>query len=244
MKFTILAAAALAAASAMPASAAVLHFSGSGTIDSMSAMLPATGVAPFGGSTTLRFDLDTAASSLFEAGEDYAVYDLSVTGISATFGGYTFTPTSDPLFTPALVIDKVFSFFGGTSSEPSYAVGFYFSGAPTSAGETSPFDVVPGSRGTVSVQALFKADEIGDWDLSLGQLPDFGKAASQSLTYAVRDAATNRFGQVRGRFSGSFDTNVAAVPEPGTWCLMLLGFALVGAAVRRSPRGVRALARA
>ncbi|MEG8040170.1 PEPxxWA-CTERM sorting domain-containing protein [Sphingomonas sp. LR60] len=32
------------------------------------------------------------------------------------------------------------------------------------------------------------------------------------------------------------------MPEPGTWCLMLLGFALIGGAVRRSPRRTPALA--
>ncbi len=243
MKFTILLAALLAAASAMPASAAVLEFSGSGTIDSVAGRLPTTGVAVIGASTTIRFGLDTAGSTLYEAGVDYAVYDLSVASLAAVIGGYTFTPNSDPLFTPALTIDKGFSFFGGVSSEASYAIGFYFSDVPSSAGGTNPFDVAEGSRGTLSIQALFKADEIGEWDLSLAQLPDLSKAASQSFTYANRDAATGRSGQLRGRFSGKFGSNVAAVPEPGTWCLMLLGFVLVGGAVRRSPRGTRALAR-
>jgi len=37
---------------------------------------------------------------------------------------------------------------------------------------------------------------------------------------------------VTGRISGE-----AAVPEPATWALMILGFGLAGAALRRSPRG-------
>lgn len=225
----------------MPAHAAVLEFSGSGTIDSVAGRLPTTGVAPVGGSTTIRFNLDTAASTLYESGVDYAVYDLSVTGVAATIGGYTFTPNSDPLFTPALTIDKGFSFFGGISSEASYAVGFYLSDVPRSAGGENPFDVATGSRGTLSIQALFKADEIGDWDLSLGRLPDLSRAASQSFAYVNRDAATGRSGQLRGPFSGNFSSNVAAVPEPSTWCLLVLGFGLVGAVIRRSPRGTRAL---
>ncbi len=57
MKFNILVAAALAAASAMPTRAAVLEFSGSGTIDSVAGRLPKTGVAAIGASTTIRFDL-------------------------------------------------------------------------------------------------------------------------------------------------------------------------------------------
>lgn len=220
----------------MPAHAAVLEFTGSGTIDDVVGRLPTTGIAPIGGSTTIRFNLDTAASTLYESGVDYAVYDLAVTGVAATIGGYTFTPNSDTLFTPALTIDKGFSFFGGISSEASYAVGFYLSDVPRSAGGENPFDVATGSRGTLSIQALFKADEIGDWDLSLGRLPDLSRAASQSLAYVTRDAATGRSGQLRGRFSGTFSPNVAAVPEPATWCLLLLGFGLVGAALRRSPR--------
>jgi hypothetical protein len=244
MRFTIIVAAALAAASAMPAGAASLMLSGSGTIDNMVGRLPTTGIAPVGASTTIRFDVDPAASTLYEAGVDYAVYDLSVTNFTAAIGGYTFTPTGDPLFAPALTIDKGFSFFDGINSEASYVVGFYFSDVPSSAGQTNPFDVAAGSRGTLSIQALFKADEIGAWDLSLAQLPDLGRAASQSFAYVNRDVATGRSGQVRGRFSGQFGSSVAAVPEPGTWCLMLLGFALVGGAVRRSPRRTPALARA
>ena len=68
MRFTILVAAALAAASAMPAHAAVLEFTGSGTIDDVVGRLPTTGIAPIGGSTTIRFNLDTAASTLYESG--------------------------------------------------------------------------------------------------------------------------------------------------------------------------------
>jgi hypothetical protein len=185
MRFTVIVAAALAAASAMPAHAAVLEFTGSGTIDDVVGRLPTTGIAPIGGSTTIRFNLDTAASTLYESGVDYAVYDLSVTGVAATIGGYTFTPNSDPLFTPALTIDKGFSFFGGISSEASYAVGFYLSDVPRSAVEENPFDVATGSRGTLSIQALFKADEIGDWDLSLGLLPDLSRAASQSSRMSI-----------------------------------------------------------
>lgn len=225
----------------MPASAAVLEFSGSGTIDDVVGRLPTTGLAPIGELATARFNLDTSASSLYEAGVDYAVYDLSVTGVAAMIGAYTFTPNTDPLFTPVLTIDKGFSFFGGISSQASYAVGFYFSDMPRSAGGENPFDVATGSRGTLSIQALFKADEIGDWDLSLGRLPDLSGAASQSFAYVNRDVATGRSGQLRGRFSGNFSSNVAAVPEPSTWCLLLLGFGLVGAAIRRSPRGTRAL---
>lgn len=39
--------------------------------------------------------------------------------------------------------------------------------------------------------------------------------------------------------SSGGDTPVTPVPEPGTWALMILGFGLVGSAMRRQPRAVR-----
>lgn len=37
-------------------------------------------------------------------------------------------------------------------------------------------------------------------------------------------------------FSATFDTQIAGVPEPASWALMILGFGLVGAASRRAVR--------
>lgn len=59
------------------------------------------------------------------------------------------------------------------------------------------------------------------------------KADTARLTFASRD--------VGGRASyGNLvtDVSVAAVPEPGVWAMLITGFGMVGAAVRRRRRGV------
>lgn len=43
-----------------------------------------------------------------------------------------------------------------------------------------------------------------------------------------------------GNSSQSFNFEVAAVPEPGTWALMITGFGLAGAALRRRPKSALA----
>ncbi|WP_293354147.1 PEPxxWA-CTERM sorting domain-containing protein [Phenylobacterium sp.] len=51
--------------------------------------------------------------------------------------------------------------------------------------------------------------------------------------------ATRNFAPARGVFSQYFDNaslDVAAVPEPSTWAMMLLGFGLAGGVVRRRRR--------
>jgi hypothetical protein len=56
---------------------------------------------------------------------------------------------------------------------------------------------------------------------------------SQSLSYSVAGGATS-FGAARlGTFSS---LSVAAVPEPSTWAMMLLGFGAIGGAMRRNRR--------
>ena len=44
---------------------------------------------------------------------------------------------------------------------------------------------------------------------------------------------TGNWGPKGGSFGGQLDFTVAAVPEPATWSLMIGGFGLLGAAMRR-----------
>jgi hypothetical protein len=65
---------------------------------------------------------------------------------------------------------------------------------------------------------------------------DNGQLTGRTLTFFYEDNGV-RFGQIGSRFiSASVPTfNVAAVPEPATWALMLLGFLAIGSALRRAP---------
>ena len=56
-----------------------------------------------------------------------------------------------------------------------------------------------------------------------------------TLTYTVTNTSN-----VLGTYSGNFNFAVAPVPEPATWAMMLLGFAGIGFAMRRSRKPVLA----
>ena len=75
---------------------------------------------------------------------------------------------------------------------------------------------------------------------------DFALVAGETYTFSLINrsniAGTNFGRDYRGRMLGEFnwdivETPTAAVPEPGTWALMIGGFGLAGAALRRR-RGV------
>ena len=65
-----------------------------------------------------------------------------------------------------------------------------------------------------------------------------GYSASQTFFDAVQ-GKSQAFPQLVTDFGGGFYfTEVSAVPEPGTWGMMLLGFGVIGFAVRRSRKQV------
>lgn len=78
------------------------------------------------------------------------------------------------------------------------------------------------------------------------QTPEFGNAAPIPSTRFAADFGTNLAGITRVSWSNGAEWHqidnlvvnaAAAVPEPGTWALLILGFAAVGAALRtRQPR--------
>jgi hypothetical protein len=77
-----------------------------------------------------------------------------------------------------------------------------------------------------------KVASVTSFGLSFGN--DFGD---------VDDALNSSFGEFGGYVSTAYHANwinsVLAVPEPGTWALMLTGFAMTGMALRRGRRRVR-----
>lgn len=61
-----------------------------------------------------------------------------------------------------------------------------------------------------------------------------GQAAGGQWTLTVRDRLASDSGRLGSwRLQIETDRVVAAVPEPGTWALLILGFGAVGAAMRR-----------
>ena len=99
-----------------------------------------------------------------------------------------------------------------------------------------PLGVTSGSMDT-----LFQLTQSSSWNpafvtanggTTAGAEAAFAAALAQGRTYL--NVHTNLFpgGEIRGF--------LAPVPEPGTWALLLLGFGLAGAALRRRPTPARA----
>ena len=111
-------------------------------------------------------------------------------------------------------------FHAGSAAAPTQLVVFGFIGTPFN--ETMPNDVVVtpfvnGVGGTVS----------GKWDAPEGnnttltaQLPNILAGRAYLNFHTVQFSG----GEIRG--------NIAAVPEPATWTAMLIGFGVVGGAMR------------
>lgn len=61
----------------------------------------------------------------------------------------------------------------------------------------------------------------------------FGVRSGDDSGFAFPDQTPNT-----GRFGPNFQFTAGAIPEPGTWAMMLLGFGTIGIAIRRSRRSL------
>lgn len=222
-------------AAAAPATAAIVTYSGTGAVGEVGATLPQTGAASQDSPFKFSFDFDTDAATLYGVEGDAAYYDLPLSAFSATLGTYGFELSQDPLFVPTVELYRAFRFLGGTSSSRVFVQSIYLAGTIKPLGSTaSPFPIAPGTYDTIVLSALFLA---GNDDTALGfdQFVDPSRAISREFSYNYADRVAHKFGRLSGSFAGGFAT-AAAVPEPATWMMTLLGFALLGGALRSAPR--------
>ena len=73
----------------------------------------------------------------------------------------------------------------------------------------------------------------------------FGFLINAPVTPGLQTITVNGISGGAGAFAGSVAFTAAAVPEPGTWAMMILGFGMVGFAIRRRRKldwSIRALA--
>jgi len=99
-----------------------------------------------------------------------------------------------------------------------------------------------GDRGTGNIWSIdYDGTDLVDGTLTLiGNVPSlvsFGETVEGELL-------ASQFSYDTGAQLYRFASTVSAVPEPSTWAMMLLGFGVVGAAMRRRNRNVSALSRA
>ena len=207
--FTGAVVAALSVATATPALAAVQVFNGSGFA-----------IADAGG--TLGSPIPTTSSSSFVVGSLGSINSvtISLNEFSHTFAGDLIARLSngtttvdlfDRLGVPQTTFGNGNNFVGTYSFADANASLLPESGA-----------IAPGAYKSAQALSAFNGqDTAGNWTLSIidNSPQDTGNLRSWSLTL---DYGTN-----------------GAVPEPATWAMMILGFGLIGAAMRRRQAKVR-----
>ena len=215
------------------AAAAPVRFAGEGVVTRSGGSLPATGSAVVGDAVRFGFTFDPDVATPDFVTPDFASYSVPFTNFSASLGGYSFSP-SDP--TAQLGIGRGFSFFGGPSSESSRSFTFSFRGVP---GAGAPFAGAASEQFQVS--ARFR-DADPARPVSLSDLRDPAEAAARRVGYlGAASGMPPNFSFLDGTYQGGFAA-VAAVPEPGTWALMIAGVGAVGGALRRRRTGEAMLA--
>jgi PEP-CTERM motif len=218
---------------AAPATAAVTVVEGSGTVTGVFGGNPmgpapvATGTVQTGDTLNFRFVFDTAATNvLFNGGVGFQVLALPVTSASVRVGGYDFQPDFSSANPPVLLLGTGFQLFPpNLVSEPIFSQQFVFAGLP---GGNPPFVIGPGGGATFSLSSLFRFD-LGGRVPTAADLRDPALAMFRSFSIGFNDG-TGGLGNVQGNFTATITS--AAVPEPATWAMLILGFGVIGGAMR------------
>ena len=83
--------------------------------------------------------------------------------------------------------------------------------------------------------ALVASDEFFGSDVGIGAFHDFSVAASGITSFKIYQPNS---GTGDGVVFDNFSFSAAAVPEPATWAMMILGMGAVGFAMRRRNKNV------
>lgn len=133
--------------------------------------------------------------------------------------------------TITITSNQAFSFGSKNINIGDVLLGFDFTGGFIQAflpGDAGSFLAsIPGSSFTNLTSAFLDVPPVDLQALSI---------ALTNTKFTQVPVQSTRFGDFNASVSGSF--TVGAVPEPGTWAMMLAGFGLVGLARRRSNRPV------
>jgi hypothetical protein len=183
--------------------------------------LAATAITGFsGGSSFTGFSTDETVGWTFSTNSA-----LSVTSI-----GWFSTDGSIDANHQIGIWDAMGSLLGSTTVTP---------GAPDGTGfryaSVTPFSLASGQQYFIGGRDL-----VGDGDNYLTNVSSLTTNSAIAFLGTARSSNGSGFAfpnivvnNVSGRFGPNFQFNVAGVPEPASWAMIIIGFGLAGAAMRR-----------
>jgi hypothetical protein len=229
MRLILAATALISGMGSVPATAATLvTFGGSGTVESSGGRLVPSGAVGLGDALRFSFRFDAERAALVGSDLDYRLFFLPVFDFSAALGNFTFDLSSGA----HVQIARGSAFFGGNASEPAVGYTFYLDGVASDGAPDEPFLGTLGRGQRLAVTAVYRDRDSPD-ALAVGGLLGAGTPAFETFQYTA-----GLGGRDTGVLAGSYVGGVtaSAVPEPTTWALMILGFAMTGAGLRRRSR--------
>ena len=187
------------------------------------------------GATALASGSIASAAVTVNAGTVVNLNDPNPSTSVATAGGNT---TINFGFNPIVNAE------GTNSFSSSFTISDPLAGIYSISGDTSTPGVIFSDTSNLTCIASVMGCTVGTvYNLIIGTTPSGFSAFGLPLTnLAAGDyrLTINGISPNSGSFTGNVRITTGAVPEPGTWALMLLGFGAVGLAMRRKRRPVLA----
>ena len=187
------------------------------------------------GATALASGSIASAAVTVNAGTVVNLNDPNPSTSVATAGGDT---TINFGFNPIVNAE------GTNSFSSSFTISDPLAGIYSISGDTSTPGVIFSNTSNLTCIASVMGCTVGTvYNLIIGTTPSGFSAFGLPLTnLAAGDyrLTINGISPNSGSFTGNVRITTGAVPEPGTWALMLLGFGAVGFAMRRQRRPVLA----
>ena len=221
---------------ASPGVAAEIVFQTSGQVTSISALQDSsptavpTGTISVGDAYTLSavFDLDKAIlSPTFDADPTVNIYYLPGATVTLKVGSYstTFTPIFDFNSSAQLWNDRVV-----VSPTDAQSLRFFRFQAPPS---EIPFEMGPGSVSYATDFFAFDSTAQARTNDLITQFVPFDQFGSQSFGLGFLNSDSKLFVNINGSVT-STSFMAAAVPEPSSWLMMILGIGAIGASMRKT----------
>lgn len=219
---------------ASPSDAALYVMSGSGQIDSITALrsgqsaIPPSGSINIGDDFSFSFRFETSNTLPREPFVDdpaVNIYYITVTDFVAQIGTYSYVYDNSYFGNSSLQLwnnrsgtdAQSFSFFGRGPNQLPFDTGV---GQTLESLSVSAFDYTASARNSDSISEI-------------AAVSSFAQRSFSWLQY-------NTGAEFSVHVGGKYNATIAAVPEPATWAMMLVGFGAMGYSLRRKRTQVHA----